>query len=118
MKHKFEVFENFKKFRHKVEKQTKKFFKILRSDRGEEYLSGEFLSYLRENGIVSYWTLLSMPQLNEISEWRNRILLDIVWSMISFTDLSFYLWGHALLIMIYLLNKVLSKSVPITPYEI
>ena len=39
MKHKFEAFQKFKKFRHEVEKQTRKPVKVLRSDRGGEYFS-------------------------------------------------------------------------------
>ena len=61
MKHKFEVFEKFKEFRHEVEKQTEKPIKVLRSDRRGEYLNQEFLNYLKDNGIVSQWTLLGMP---------------------------------------------------------
>ena len=53
MRHKSEAFEKFKEFRHEVEKQTKKSIKVLRSDRGGEYLSREFLDYLKKNGIVS-----------------------------------------------------------------
>ena len=67
MKHKSETFERFKKFRHKVEKQTDKLVKILRPDRGGEYLSRKFLRYLKDNGIVSQWTPSGMPQLDEIS---------------------------------------------------
>ena len=33
MRYKSKAFEKFKKFRHKVKKQTEKFIKILRSDR-------------------------------------------------------------------------------------
>ena len=53
MKHKSEAFERFREFKHEVEKQTDKLIKVLRSDRGGEYLSTEFLKYLKENGIVS-----------------------------------------------------------------
>ena len=42
----------------------------------------------------------------------------MVQSMMSFTNLSNFLWGHVLLTMIHLLNQVLSKSVPTTPYEL
>ena len=56
MKHKSDAFERFKEFRHEVEKQTEKFIKVLRSDQGGEYLSREFLDYLKDNGIVSQWT--------------------------------------------------------------
>ncbi|KAK4383398.1 Retrovirus-related Pol polyprotein from transposon RE2 [Sesamum angolense] len=45
---------------------------------GREYLSGEFLYYLKENGIVSHWTPPGMPQLNGVEERRNRTLSDIV----------------------------------------
>ena len=78
MRHKSEAFEKFKKFRHEVEKQTKKPIKILRSNRGDEYLSRKFLDYLKQYGIVSQWTPPETSQLNGILEWRNRILLDMV----------------------------------------
>ena len=80
--------------------------------------SREFLDYLKENGIVSQWTPPGTPQLNGVSERRNRTLLDMVRSMMSFTDLPDFLWGHSLLTSIYLLNRVSSKTVPTTPYEI
>ena len=42
MKYKSETFEEFKEFRQEVEKQLGKSIKVLRSDRGGEYLSLEF----------------------------------------------------------------------------
>ena len=118
MKHKSEAFEKFKEYKTEVEKQTKRSIKTLRSDRGGEYLNGEFLDYLKENGIVSQWTPPYTPQLNGVSERRNRTLLDMVRSMMSYADLPVFLWGYALETSAYLLNKVPSKSVPQTPYEI
>ena len=53
IKYKSEAFEKFKEFKHEVEKQTRKLIKVLRSDRRGEYLSREFLDYLKDNGIVS-----------------------------------------------------------------
>ena len=78
MKHKSEAFEKFKEFRSEVEKQSGKSIKILRSDRGGEYLSHEFLEYLKENGILSQWTPPGTPQHNGVLERRNRTLLDMV----------------------------------------
>ena len=52
MKHKSKALETFKEFRYEVEKQSAKSIKILWSDRGEEYLSHEFLGYLKENEIL------------------------------------------------------------------
>ena len=44
--------------------------------------------------------------------------MDMVRSIMSFTDIPLYLWRHALLTAIHLLNRVPSKFVPTTPYEI
>ena len=88
MKHKSELFEIFKRFHNEVEKQTKKSIKTLRSDRGGEYLFNEFLTYLRENRILSQWTPPGTPQHNGVSERRNRTLLDMDRSMMGFAGLS------------------------------
>ncbi|KAI5334757.1 hypothetical protein L3X38_024890 [Prunus dulcis] len=53
IKYKSEAFEKFKEFKNEVEKQTGKSIKILRSDREGEYLSTEFLEYLKKHGILS-----------------------------------------------------------------
>ncbi|KAM2728531.1 hypothetical protein EV1_000013 [Malus domestica] len=118
MKYKSESFERFKEFKNEVEKQTGKQIKILRSDRGGEYLSNEFLDYLKECGIISQWTPPGTPQLNGVSERRNRTLMNMVRSMMSSADLPVTLWGYALYTAAYLLNRVPSKSVSQTPYEI
>jgi len=68
----------FKRFRSEVEKQTGKSIKMLRSDRGGEYLSDNFIDYLKENGILSQWTPPGTPQHNGVSERRNRTLLDML----------------------------------------
>ncbi|KAI3790953.1 hypothetical protein L2E82_04412 [Cichorium intybus] len=53
IKHKSDTFEKFKEFKNEVENQLGRKIKMLRSDRGGEYLSIEFLDYLNECGIVS-----------------------------------------------------------------
>ncbi|KAL0355662.1 UNVERIFIED_CONTAM: hypothetical protein Sradi_4013100 [Sesamum radiatum] len=52
-RYKSEAFGRFKKYRLEVENQTSRKINALRSDRGGEYLSGEFIDYLKENGILS-----------------------------------------------------------------
>ncbi|KAL0395430.1 UNVERIFIED_CONTAM: Retrovirus-related Pol polyprotein from transposon TNT 1-94 [Sesamum latifolium] len=115
--HLFEAFEKFKEFQLEVENQTGRKIKILRSDRGGEYLI-ESLNYLKENGILSQWTPPRTPQLNAISERRNRTLLDMVRSMMSFTELPISFWGYALETVSKLLNMMPSKIAAKTPYEI
>ena len=53
MKRKSETFEIFKEFRAEVENQLGKRIKVIRSNRGGEYLLGDFKDYLTQNGIVS-----------------------------------------------------------------
>ncbi|KAL0416842.1 UNVERIFIED_CONTAM: hypothetical protein Slati_3516100 [Sesamum latifolium] len=118
MRYKSEAFGRFKKYTLEVENQTSRRIKALRSDRGGEYLSGEFIYYLKESGILSKWTPLGTPQLNGVAEKRNRILLDMVRSMMSFTELPPSFWGYALETTAKLLNLAPFKMVPQTPYVI
>ncbi|KAL0445876.1 UNVERIFIED_CONTAM: Retrovirus-related Pol polyprotein from transposon RE1 [Sesamum latifolium] len=71
-----------------------------------------------ENGILSQWTPPGTPQLNGVAERRNRTLLDMVRSMMNFSELPPSFWVHALETAVKLLNIAPSKSVPQTPYEI
>jgi len=118
MKHKSETFEKFKEFQSEVENQCGKKIKALRSDRGGEYLSHEFSNHLKSCGIVPQLTPPGTPQRNGVSERRNRTLLDMVRSMMSQSDLPLSFWGYALETAAFTLNRVPSKSVDKTPYEI
>ncbi|KAL8099909.1 hypothetical protein AgCh_032243 [Apium graveolens] len=111
-------FEKFKEYKAEVEKQIGESIKVLRSNRGGEYLSLEFKGFLKECGIVSQLTPPGTPQWNGVSEKRNRTLLDMVRSMMSLADLPISLWGYALETAAYTLNRVSTKSVQKIPYEI
>ncbi|TLX70056.1 DDE-type integrase/transposase/recombinase [Labilibacter sediminis] len=116
-KHKHETFEVFKRFQNEVENQLGKKIKILRSDRGGEYLSQEFIDHLRDCGIVSQLSPPRTPQHNGVSERRNRTLLDMVRSMMSRATLPIYFWGYALETAAHILNLVPTKKVAKTPHE-
>ncbi|GJX70880.1 retrotransposon protein, putative, ty1-copia subclass [Tanacetum coccineum] len=81
IKHKSDTFEMFKRYQNKVENQLGRKIKVLRSDRGGEYLSIEFFDHLKNCGIVSQLSPPRTPQLNGVAERRNRTLLDMVRSM-------------------------------------
>nr|GEW33486.1 retrotransposon protein, putative, Ty1-copia subclass [Tanacetum cinerariifolium] len=67
LKHKHEVFETFKVFQKEVENQLEKTIKSLRSDRGGEYMSQEFLDHLKDHGIIAHRTPPYTPQHNDTS---------------------------------------------------
>ncbi|GJU09436.1 retrovirus-related pol polyprotein from transposon TNT 1-94 [Tanacetum coccineum] len=70
--------------------------KVLRSDRGGEYLSIEFFDHLKNCGIVSHLSPPRTPQLNGVAERRNKTLLDMVRSMMCRATLPISFWGYAL----------------------
>ena len=71
MHHKSDSFEKFKEYMTEVEKQLGKPIKAIRSDRGGEYLSNEFIDHLVQNGILSQLFAPRTPQQNGVAERRN-----------------------------------------------
>ena len=61
---------------------------------------------------------LGTPQQNGVVERRNRTLLDMVKSMLSYLTLPISFWGYALNTAMYLLNLVPLKSVLKIPIEL
>ena len=58
------------------------------------------------------------PEQNGVAERRNRTLMEMVRSMISRTNLPGFLWGEALKTALYILNRVPTKVVPLTPFKL
>ncbi|KAJ9566931.1 hypothetical protein OSB04_002897 [Centaurea solstitialis] len=95
MRHKSKNFEKFREYQNEVQNQLDRKIKFLQSDRGGEYLSQEFGNHLIECGIVSQLTPPYTPQMNGVSERRNRTLLDMVRSMMCHSTLPVSFWGHS-----------------------
>ena len=55
---------------------------------------------------------------NGVAERRNRTLMDMVRSMRSNTKLPQCLWTEALKMAVYILNRVPTKAVSKTPFEL
>jgi len=70
-------------FKILVEKQSGKSLKILRTDGGGEFTSGEFENFCRDNGIIHEITTPYTPQHNGIAERRNKTIMNMVRSMIK-----------------------------------
>ena len=115
MQKKSETFGKFKEFMAEDEKKLGKSLKTLRSYRGGEYLDIEFKDHLLQHGIVSQLIAPGTPQQNGVAERRNRTLLDMVRSMMSYSSLPN---RTPLQIAVYILNVVPSKSIQKTPLEL
>ena len=58
------------------------------------------------------------PDMNGVAERRNRTLLNMVRSMMNGSKLPTSLWKEALKAAVYILNRVPTKAVSKTPFEI
>ena len=99
----------------------------MRSDRGGEYYgryteNGQapcpFAKFLQDHGIVAQHTMPGSPDQNSVVERRNRTLVDMVRSMLSNSNLPKFLWIDALKMAVYIVNRVPTKVVPMTPFEL
>jgi hypothetical protein len=126
IKERSEALDKFKIFKVEVENQYNIKIKLVRSYRGGEYygrhtpygqVPGPFAMFLPKNGIVVQYSMSNDPQRNGVAEIRNRTLMDMVRSMLSYSMLPISLWMDALKTIVHILNRVPSKSVPRTPYE-
>ena len=85
---KSEALDKFKEFKPELEKQLRRHIKSLHYDLGGEYMSIEFIFFfLKEHVILSQNSAPGTPQQNGVAERRNRTLLDMVKSMMSFSTL-------------------------------
>ncbi|CAL2236277.1 unnamed protein product [Prunus armeniaca] len=118
LRNKSNTFECFKKFKAMTELQSGHKVKSLRSDRGGEFMSNEFLAYCSEAGIQRQLTVAYSPQQNGVVERKNRTVIEMAKSMLHEKRLPYEFWAEAVLTAVYLLNRCPSKSLKkVTPFE-
>ncbi|WVZ16815.1 hypothetical protein V8G54_009797 [Vigna mungo] len=114
-------------FINEVERQLERKVKVVRSDRGGEYYGktdesgqclGPFAKYLESRGICAQYTMSGTPQQNGVAERQNRTLMDMVRSMLSHSSIPLSLWMYSLKTNVYLVNRVPSKAISKTLYEL
>ena len=76
IKRKADVFPVFKVFKARVELESEKKIKCLRTDNGGEYTSDEFDKFCQQEGIKRQLTVAYTPQQNGVAERMNRTLLE------------------------------------------
>lgn len=111
LKNKSEVFEKFCNFKALVENQSGLHIKVLRTDRGGEYISKEFLRFCRENGIQKQFTARYTPQKNGVAEKKNRTIMDMARSMLKEKHLPNEYRVEAVNCAAYILNRCPTKAV-------
>jgi len=107
---KSDLFEWFKEYRAKVERETKRKIKSRRCDGGGEYSGNTFRTYLREHGIRQQITPPYTPEHNGIAEQANRTIMDMVRYMILESALGKEFWGFAALTAVHIINRLPSGA--------
>ncbi|KAI5322324.1 hypothetical protein L3X38_031396 [Prunus dulcis] len=118
LRNKSSVISVFKKFKVFVELQSGFNLKKLRSDRGGEYTSHEFLEYCSDLGMERQLTIAYSPQQNGIAERRNRTICEMARSMMTEKKIPVKFWAEAVGTAVYLQNRCYTTSVTDkTPFE-
>jgi hypothetical protein len=108
----------FQEFHAMVETQFKQKIKILRTDRGGEYQSSAFESYLKELGIIHQRTIPDTPQQNGLAERSNRTIVGSGKSMLHSTGLTYGFWVEAIRTAAHVRNRSPSRVIDWkTPHE-
>ena len=90
----------------------------LRSDRGGEYLSAEFTSYLVQKRIQRQLTTVDTPHQNGISERKNRTLMEATRFVFNSRKYLVHLWTECTRVVNYVLNRSGIRALNLTtPFE-
>ncbi|MCO5603339.1 hypothetical protein L7F22_057489 [Adiantum nelumboides] len=101
-----------------AEKQTRKYVKCLRSDRGGEYFSNEFSSFLKKHGTQRQFTCKYTPQQNGVAERKNMHIAEVARALMTEKNVPHCYWAKAMSTAMYIMNKTTTTAVHnVTPEE-
>jgi hypothetical protein len=92
-------------FQAKVERETDKKLKVLRTDNGGEFTSVQFGEYCAGEGILCQHSTPHSPQQNGVVERRNQMVMNTVRSILRARSMPGFFWGEAVHTVVYLLNR-------------
>ena len=117
-KNKSDAFEKFIEFLREVENQFGRKIKRFRNDRGREYKSIEFNSFVQSLRIILETTPPYSLASNGMAERKNKILINSTNVMLIKSGAPLKLWGEAILTVCHVLNRVPYKKTKLTPFEL
>ena len=101
-----------------VETQSGCKIQCLRSDNGKEYTSTKFNQFCEEAGIEHQLTASYTPKQNEVSERRNRSVMEMARCMLHEMELPKTFWAEATNTAIFMKNWLPTKALnDKTPFE-
>lgn len=118
LKDKAGAFAAFKQFKAVAENQLNCRIKVLRNDKGGEYVSTEFKTFCSAHGIQVQHTERNEPHQNGVAERANRTLHESVISMLNESRLPATFWWDAVTTFVHVHNRSPTSALRSgTPYE-
>lgn len=118
LRNKSEAADNIKDYVRWVENVFGRKPRVVRSDGGGEFLNNELRGFYKAEGIQLQYTTAYSPQQNGVAERKNRSLGEMATCMLVDAGLEKRFWGEAILTATYLQNRLPSRSIGKTPYEL
>jgi len=78
-----DVLQAFKNYKRRMENQTGRRIKKLRTDNGKEYLSNDFKKFLEDESIARQLSVEYTPQQNGVAERANRTIVEMARCMLQ-----------------------------------
>jgi hypothetical protein len=117
LKHKSETADCFLNFVKTVFTATGRHVQLLRCDGGTEYINHFLKNQSSLLGIKIQTSASYTPKQNGIAERDHRSTVEWTKSQIHTKGVLFKLWAEAINYSVYVLNRTISKSETITPYQ-
>ncbi|KAH9734072.1 Integrase catalytic domain-containing protein [Citrus sinensis] len=111
IKKKSDVFPVFKEYKARVELESGKKIKCLKTDNSGEYTDGEFLAFCKQEGIQRQFTVAYTPQQNGVAERMNRTLTERIRAMLRTAGLPNSFWAEAAKTACYIVNRSPSTAI-------
>ena len=105
MRHKSEMFATFKLWKTKVENQTRRKIKCLRSNNGTKYTDSKFTELCERHGIKRHFTISKTSQQNGVAERMNRTIAKRDQCLRLNVGLEKKFWAEAVNMACYLINR-------------
>jgi hypothetical protein len=106
LKSKNEVFNCFEEFVNRVQTQYNGKIKTFRSDNEIEFVNNKFLNLFRDKEIIHQTTCINTPEQNDISERKNKHLLEVTRALLFQNNIPKVYWSDAILNANYLINRL------------
>ena len=118
LKQKSEVAMVFWKFKNWIENQSGCRIKMIRSNNDTKYTADKFSKFSEDAGIEYQLTATYTPQQNDVSERKNRTIMEMARCLLFEKGMPKEFWAEAVNTVVFLLNRLSTKDLKgKTPFE-